>query len=223
MSSARCGRMGAIATARDFSTICIVYWHIEVAQVRDHELQHRLHHPLELALLVGLVHVHKKRLELVEDVLVLLSELLAQGRGCLVGREVTHAADQVSERVPDLAVVVERLLDDVVPDGYVRRVVYAGDPHAQRVGAVRRLLLLVLPSVDDLGREHDVAERLAHLAPLLVHDEAVGEHRLVRSLPAGGNAREEGTLEPAAMLVAALQVQVDGIGQRAARFRDASP
>ena len=51
-------------------------------------------------------------------------------------------------------------------------------------------------------------DRLRHLAALLVHDEAVREVRAVRRLAPRADADEQRTLEPAAVLIAALEVEV---------------
>ena len=56
--------------------------------------------------------------------------------------------------------------------------------------------------------ETDVAERLRHLAALLVEHEAVGQHRLEGRARLAPTDFEQRGMEPAAMLVGALEVQL---------------
>ena len=62
----------------------------------------------------------------------------------------------------------------------------------------------------------DVAERLRHLAALLVEDEAVGQHRLVGRRAARADGFEQRRMEPAAMLVGAFEIEIGRPGQRRA-------
>ena len=59
-----------------------------------------------------------------------------------------------------------------------------------------------------LLRRGDVAERLRHLAALLVEHEPMRQHRPVRRRAAGADRLEQRGVEPAAMLVRSLQIQV---------------
>ncbi len=79
-------------------------------------------------------------------------------------------------------------------------------PEAQDVGAV---LLL------DLLRRDDVAERLRHLAALLVEHEAVRQHRLERRPAARADGFQQRGMEPAAMLVRAFEIEIGRPGQAA--------
>ena len=71
-------------------------------------------------------------------------------------------------------------------------------------------------------RRDDVAQRLRHLAALLVEREAVGQHAVVGRAAARAAALEQRGMEPAAMLVGALEIEVGrpvqlGIAARARR------
>ena len=79
------------------------------------------------------------------------------------------------------------------------RVVDHRDPQPQDLGAAL---------LDDVLRRDDVAERLRHLAAFAVDDEPVREHLVERRAPARANADQERAVEPAAMLVAAFEVDV---------------
>mmetsp|Transcript_28166 Transcript_28166/g.90025 ORF Transcript_28166/g.90025 Transcript_28166/m.90025 type:complete len:735 (+) Transcript_28166:1188-3392(+) len=212
----------AIIVARADVKAVLSVLHVEVAEVADDKLQAGLHHAVELVVLVRLLDLADSGVKLAQDVPVQLREaLVGHARGVRV--VVIKVADEVTEGIADLAVVVEGLLDDVVADGHIRGVVHRGDPHAQHIRTVGRLLLLVVAALDDLRGQHNVAQGLAHLAALLVHDEAVREHGLVGGLAARGDARQDGALEPTAVLVGTLEVKVGGVRQALARLGHARP
>ena len=91
------------------------------------------------------------------------------------------------------------MLQDLRPDALVLGVVGADHPQAQDVGAV-----LVAHRL----RRGDVAQRLRHLAALLVEREAVRQHAVVGRAAARAAALEQRGMEPAAMLVRALEIEV---------------
>src|SRR5699024_1564561 len=76
---------------------------------------------------------------------------------------------------------------------------------------------------DQLGRLDAVAGGFVHLLALLVHDPAVAEHALVGGDALGGHAGQQAGLEPAAELVGALHVQINGPGQLRAFAADGAP
>ena len=59
---------------------------------------------------------------------------------------------------------------------------------------------------DHVLRRGDVAERLRHLAALLVEHEAVGQHHVERRAAAGAAAFQQRGMEPAAVLVGAFEI-----------------
>jgi len=85
------------------------------------------------------------------------------------------------------------------------------------------LLFLVAAAFDDGGGIDDVAQRLAHFAPLLVQDKAVGEDGLIGGLAVGSHAGEQAGLEPPPVLVRAFQVQIDRVVQRWVLLRHSRP
>ena len=115
--------------------------------------------------------------------------------------EAGQRTQQIADRVAQLAIGVDRGLQDLLADALVVRIVDQCDPQAQDVGA--RFL-------DDAGRVHGVALGLGHLLPVLVQGEAVGQHRLERRPAARARTFQQGGLEPAAVLVGAFQVEVGG-------------
>ena len=74
--------------------------------------------------------------------------------------------------------------------------------------------------VDQVLRRDDVAERLRHLPPLAVDDEAVGDDAPVGRLAEERHGGQQRRLEPAAVLVVPLDVEV---GRRPAAARASAP
>ncbi len=121
----------------------------------------------------------------------------------LAGREVVEVGEQEADRVAHLAVRLARGVEvgridlDVVLERERR------DPPAADIGAER------LEEFLDIQR---VAERLGHLLAVLVDHEPVGEDGVVGRATGRAQADEQRGLEPAAVLVGALEVEVDGEG-----------
>ncbi len=110
-----------------------------------------------------------------------------------------HEADGVAQA----AIGLDIGLDDVLADAQVFGEVRRRRPQAQDFRAV---LLR-----DDLRRQR-IAQALGHFAAILVQDEAMGQHTLVRRMAGGADAFQQRGLEPAAMLVGAFQIQVGAFG-----------
>ncbi|VTR68162.1 hypothetical protein DESC_70002 [Desulfosarcina cetonica] len=124
---------------------------------------------------------------------------LVNRHGVLLGIEIVQVAQDEPAGVTDPAIGVAELLEDVVRNAHIIAVVRGRHPHAQDLGAVL---------VDDrLGRHH-VAQGFGHLLTLGVDHEPVGQDGLVGGLLASAHGGQKGAVEPAAMLVAALQIEV---------------
>ena len=128
--------------------------------------------------------------------------------GLGAGIEIMQVAEQVAGRVAHLAVDIGQLLHDPRPQRHIGGVIHRAHPEAQHIGAVGGLLLLVLAALHQHRRIDDVAKRFAHLAALLIEHEAMGEHAAIRRPAGHGHGGEQAALEPAAVLVGALQVEV---------------
>ena len=126
------------------------------------------------------------------------------GDGVLRRLEVVEVRQQVADRVADLAVALRDPLDHVVGDPHVLAVVDHDGPHPQDLGPVR---------VDELLRVDVVAEALRDLLPLGVDGEAVGDDRVVGRAAPRRDADQQRRVEPAAVLVGALEVDVGRPGQ----------
>ena len=87
------------------------------------------------------------------------------------------------------------------------------------------------PQTDDVGAHlvadlvgvDDVAERLGHLTTLAVEGEALRDDRLVRSVAVGAHRGEQRALEPTAVLVRALEVDVRRVLQLGTVLADGLP
>ena len=130
------------------------------------------------------------------------------------GVEVVQIAEQVSAGVAHFSVDVRELAQDSGADGHIGGVVHRAHPEPQHISAVGRLLLLVLAPLDDHHRINDIAEGFAHLSPLLVEGEAMGEYALVGGMAVDGHGGEQGTLEPAAVLIGSFEIEVSGVAER---------
>ena len=96
-------------------------------------------------------------------------------------------------------VAVGHALQDLRPDPMVARIVHGGDPEAQDVGAVLRHHVL---------RRDGVADALRHLHALRVEREPVRDDRPIGRPSHRAAALQHRGMEPAAMLVGALQIHV---------------
>ena len=124
-----------------------------------------------------------------------------------------QVAEQVAGRVAHLAVHIGQLFHDSWAQGHIGGVIHRTHPQPQYVGAVGGILFLVFAALHQHGRIHHVAQRFAHLAALLIEGEAVGEHPPVGGVAVDGHRGEQAALEPATVLVAALQIEVGRVAQ----------
>ena len=123
---------------------------------------------------------------------------LVMQHGFAVGVAVKRA-EKVAKRIAETAIAVRRALDDLRPDAKVIVIVGTDHPQAEDVGAVL---------VHDLLRRDDIAQRLRHLASLLVEHETVRQDTLVGRLAARGAGLQKRGMEPAAMLVGTLEIEI---------------
>ncbi|MNI33745.1 hypothetical protein D3C73_877060 [compost metagenome] len=182
-----------------------VLGHVQVqrAQVHAAEVQQQLHD-------LGHVVVVIRRLDLllqlpgaVHDPAVQRDHLVERAQ--VLGRiETVQVAQQEAGGVAQATVGVGGALEDFLRQRHLVAVVGRGNPQAQDVRA---------QLVHDFLRLDTVAQRLGHLAAVLVHGETVGEALLVRRALVDGHAGQQRGLEPAAMLVGTFQVQVGRLAE----------
>ena len=110
-------------------------------------------------------------------------------------------AQQVADGVPELAITVDRALQDGRTDPRVLGIVDHRYPQAQDLGPALS---------DDVRRVHGVAERLRHLLAGLGDREPVGQDRLVGRASARAASFQKARLKPAAVLVGAFQIEICG-------------
>src|SRR5262245_40330334 len=109
--------------------------------------------------------------------------------------EVCKTAEHPTYGVAQLAVRFDGRLENFRPDPQVVCVVRGTYPHPQNIGA---------GLTDHILGRGDVAERLGHLATLLVEHETVRQHDIEGRASARAAGFEQRRVEPAAMLIAAF-------------------
>ena len=164
------------------------------------EVVGRVEHRVELIVVVGAPHALDQLAQAQERPPVQLVELIV-GYAVPLGIEVGERAEQEPARVADTPVRIGQAIEDLLGDADVLRIVFCRHPQAQHLGAVLRDQLL--------GRDR-VAARLGHLAAVAVDEEAVREHGAIRRRVARADRLEQRGVEPAAVLVRALEVHVGG-------------
>ena len=126
---------------------------------------------------------------------------------------VAQIAQNESCGIPDLLVGIGELSQNCLRDADIRMVIRRSDPQAKDICAIL---------LDDLIRHDAVAQRLGHLASLTVNDPAVGADCLVRCAALVNHRGQQRGLEPSAILVGALQIQISRPLQAIVLFHDSS-
>ncbi len=181
---------------------------IEGREIGRAEIGERVEDAVEVVSPVTLAHGLVELAQAMEHEAVELghrarSEALALGK-------VREIGEREAQRVAQLAIELDGGLEDLGADAQVLGEIRARDPQAQDFGAAFGR---------DLLRRDRRARRFRHLLAVLVDDEAVGEHGVVRRPPARAAALEQRGLEPAAMLVRAFEIERGGPGEIGLRTR----
>ena len=173
---------------------------VEARKRGDAEIVHRVGDDVELIVAVGLLGLFNELVELGDEPAVELGHIL--GLDKLRGVEVDEVIEHELAGVAELEVVLAELLEDLLRAAHVRVIVRAGGPQAQDVRAVL---------VEHVRRVNAVAKALVHGLALTVDRPAVGDALLKgRALAEGTDRREQGGLEPAAVLIETLEVHRGG-------------
>ena len=167
------------------------------------EIEDRVVDDVEIKRLIPGFRLLKDGVETAVGPLVQFGQLVG-GNPVGVGVEAVEVAENKPGGVADLAVGVGQLLEDLLGAADIGVVVGRGDPQPEDVGAVL---------FDDLFRGDRVAGGFVHRLALAVDDPAVGADRLIGGRQAAGDGGQEGGLEPAAVLVGALKVEVGRPGK----------
>ena len=173
---------------------------VEARERGDAEIVDRVGDDVELVVVVGLLDLFDQLVELGDEPAVEHRHILGLGevRGVKVHQVIEHELAGVAE----LEIVLAELLEDGLGAAHIRVIVGARRPQTQNVRTVL---------VENVGGIDAVAEALVHRAALAVHGPAVGDALLEGSaLTERAHGGQQGGLEPAAVLVEALEVHRGG-------------
>jgi len=123
---------------------------------------------------------------------------------------VLEVSEEDAEGVADAAVALAGLLEEFFAEGDVVLVIDAGGPEADHVAAV---FVVVVVGGHGLGGFVAALVAFADLFAAGIDDEAIGDDGLIRRGAAHGDADHETALEPAAMLIGALDIHIGGAVQ----------
>ncbi len=126
-------------------------------------------------------------------------------------------AQQHAEGVANAAVALSGLLEEFFAEGDVVLIIDAGGPEADHVATV---LVVVVVGGHGLGGFVGALIAFADLFAAGIDDETVGDDGLVGGDAADGDADHEAALEPAAMLVGALDIDIGGAIQLGVAIQD---
>ena len=168
---------------------------IQTAQIHDAEVVDLLVDAVEVVIAIGGDDLSLQRSGARNSPAIQRNHFLHRQR--IARHEAIEIAQQEAQRVAHAAIGLADALEDLIGDAHFIGVVGSRHPQTQHVGAQRL--------VDGLRRD-DVAERLGHLAALVVHREAVRQHAAVRRTTIQRLGHQQRTVEPATMLIGALEI-----------------
>ena len=197
------GRGGVLAVLDDVQ--------VEAAQVHHAEVVDLLVDEVELVVPVGGDDFLLELVGAIHDPAVQFEHVRPRD---LVDRwiEAIEVGEQEAGGIADAPVGVGGALEDLVGDAHLAAIVGGRDPEADDVGA---------QGLHHVLGTHHVALGLGHLLALGIDGEAVGEDAPVGGTVVHGHRGQQGRLEPAAVLVRALQVEVRRGSQALALFQAA--
>jgi hypothetical protein len=100
----------------------------------------------------------------------------------LGGIEIRQVSEEEPRRVAQSTVSLDQMGQDLFRDPHIAPIVLCGDPKPKYICTV---------ILDDGFRGKNVAYGLRHLSALPVEDEAMGQTRAIRRVPAGRDSRQE--------------------------------
>ena len=192
-----CAERRAMARGREGVHAVLEHVEIKGAQVHDGELVHGLVDAMELEGLVPAENLFGKFARAGQHVTVERQQL-ALGHSVAGRVEAVQIAEQKAEGVAQLSVELGAALHQVLAGRHVFAEIDRRDPQAHDFAA---------HAVGNIDGIDAVAERFRHGAALLIERPAGRGHVRVRRAAAQRHRREQRRVEPAAVLVAALEVE----------------
>ena len=178
--------------------IQIVAGHFHGAEVVDCMVQH-----MEVIAFISCSNLLLQQLQMHQSPFIQLQHFL-EGNGILFVVEVVGIAQDIADGVTNLAIYLSQLLQDFRGDTDICLIIGGSSPQANDISAIL---------LDNILRNNNIAHGFGHLAAFAVNNIAMSQNGFIRSLTGNGNGGQEGGLEPAAMLVAAFQIHVNGPAQ----------
>ncbi len=163
------------------------------------ELGQRTDISVEVEIIDGLAQSAVEPLQQAEHVPLKLGHF--RHRHALVFREAFKCPQQIAVSVAQLAILVRHAAKDFLADAVVLGEIDRERPEPQDIRTV---------IAHQINRADRVAQRLGHFHALLVHREAVRQHRIIRRAAPRGARFEQRGLEPAAMLVRSFKIEIGG-------------
>ena len=174
--------------------IQIVAGHFHGAEVVDCMVQH-----MEVIAFISCSNLLLQQLQMHQSPFIQLQHFL-EGNGILFVVEVVGIAQDIADGVTNLAIYLSQLLQDFRGDTDICLIIGGSSPQTNDISAIL---------LDNILRNDNIAHGFGHLAAFAVNNIAVSQNGFIGSLAGYGNGGQEGGLEPAAMLVAALQVHIN--------------
>ena len=113
--------------------------------------------------------------------------------------EAVQVAQEKAQRVAHAPIGIADPLEDLLRDAHLVGVVGRRDPQPNYVRA---------QCAGQLLRRENIAERLGHLAAVFIHGETMREHAAIRCAAVHGDRGQQRAVEPPAVLVRALEIQI---------------
>ena len=173
---------------------------IETGKIHNTEVVDQVGDHMELIVAISSVHCLDQGIETRYGPAVQLQHI--GGSNEVIGVKTGEVAQAVPGRIAELQIVLAELPEDVLGAAHVDMIVSRARPEAEQIGA---------ELLHDLSGIHAVAERLVHGFALAVDGPAMGQAFLIRcTFAQRTDGDEQGGLEPAAVLVTALDIHRGG-------------
>src|SRR3984893_2573798 len=156
------------------------------------------HDLMELVLAVARAHVLEIGVGNAQLVAVQLQQF---GRGHSVSPrvEIRRVGEKEAQRVANAPIAFDDTLEDLVGNRKIAGIVGRADPQSKHLGT---------ESAPHLLRRYDVALGLRHFLAMPIYREPMREERLVRRHTIEHGRSQQRRMEPAAMLIRSLEVEI---------------